>query len=289
MKEIKSIGVIIPTWNSKHHLEKCLPPLLNSNLNLKILCIDSSSNDGTIEFAQSLGIETLVIKKEEFNHGLTREKARRHIKTDIIVMMTDDAYALDNSLIENLTKPLLNGTASIAYARQLPRIGSGFFESFPREFNYPADSHVRSIFDVKRFGVYTFFCSNSCAAYLNSALNEIGGFPNVLFGEDTVCTAKLLRKGHKIAYVAEARVRHSHNYSLTQEFIRYYAIGKARKSYQHLLNCEASDNRRGASLFKEMIKRLIKYKPYLIPYAFLHTGVKFIGYHLGKLRMSFYG
>jgi rhamnosyltransferase len=284
MKEIKSIGVIIPTWNSKHHLKNCLPPLINSRLKPKILCIDSSSNDGTVEFARELGIDTIVIERQEFNHGLTREKARRYMNTDIIVMMTDDAYAIDNSLLETLVDPIINGKSSIAYARQLPRLGSNFFESFPREFNYPPKSHIRSILDIEKWGVYTFFCSNSCAAYLNSALDEIGGFPDVLFGEDTVCTAKLLRKGHKIAYVAEAKVRHSHNYSLKQEFQRYYTIGQARKSYQKLLECKASDNKRGASFFKEMMKRLMKEKPYLLPYAILHTAVKFVGYHLGKLK-----
>lgn len=286
MKKKLSIGIVIPTWNSKHHLENCLQPLLASPLNFRILCIDSSSTDGTVELAKELGCETLVIPKEEFNHGLTRDKARLHLNTDIIVMMTDDAYAVDSTMLGKLIEPLLNGLASISYARQLPRIGANFFESFPREFNYPSISHIRSIFDLNTFGTYTFFCSNSTAAYLNLALDEIGGFPNVLFGEDTVVTAKLLRSGHKIAYVAEAQVRHSHAYTLTQEFKRYFTMGIARKSYQNYLQGASSDNKRGASFFKEMIKRLAKEQPYLIPYAILNTSVKFIAFHLGKLYSS---
>lgn len=235
MIKIKTVGIVIPTWNSKKHLRECLKPLLASSLNPKILCIDSSSTDGTAELAKELGAETIIIPKEEFNHGLTREKARLHLNTDIIVMMTDDAYALDNTMLEMLVEPLIQNKASIAYARQLPRKGAKFFESFPREFNYPEKSNIRSIFDLEKYGTYTFFCSNSTAAYLNSALSEIGGFPDVLFGEDTVVTAKLLRKGHKIAYVAEAQVYHSHDYTLKQEFKRYFTMGIARKSYQKLI------------------------------------------------------
>ncbi len=286
MKNNLSIGIVIPTWNSAHHLRACLTPLLASALNPKILCIDSSSTDGTVLLAQELGCETIVITKENFNHGLTRDKARRHLNTDIIVMMTDDAYAIDSNMLEKLVDPLLKGLTSISYARQLPRVGAKFFESFPREFNYPAKSNIRSIFDLNTFGTYTFFCSNSTAAYLNSALNEIGGFPDVLFGEDTVVTAKLLRAGHKIAYVAEAEVRHSHDYTLKQEFKRYFTMGIARKGYQKLLEGASSDNKRGASFFKEMIKRLAKEQPSLIPYAVLNTSVKFLAFHLGKLYSS---
>lgn len=287
MKKEMSVGVVIPTWNSKHHLERCITPLLQSALKPKILVIDSSSTDGTIEMAKSLGVETFQIPKNAFNHGLTRELARKKLMTDIVVMITDDAYALDHTMLENLTLPIMEGKASIAYARQLPRIGAGFFESFPREFNYPDSSHVRSIFDSETYGAYTFFCSNSSAAYLNSALDGIGGFSDVLLGEDTVATATLLRKGHKIAYAANAEVRHSHSYSLKQEFQRYFDTGIARKSYQSLITCTGSDNKRGANLFKEMMKRLLKEKPYLIPYAILNNAAKFIGYHLGRRSDQF--
>ncbi len=283
MKETYSIGICIPTWNSKHHLHKCLRPLLDSSLNPKILLIDSSSTDGTVEAAKDFGVEILIIPKEEFSHGRTREKARLHLNTDIVVMITDDAYAQDNTMLEKLVQPIIEKQTSISYARQLPKDGAKFFEAFPREFNYPPTSHIRSILDMDKWGTYTFFCSNSTAAYLNSALDEIGGFPDVIFGEDTVVVAKLLKKGHKIAYAAEARVQHSHDYTLTQEFKRYFMMGIARKSYQDLIACKSSDNKRGASFFKLMIKRLIKEKPSLLPYAFISTAVKFLGYHLGRI------
>ncbi|HRD55796.1 MAG TPA: glycosyltransferase [Parachlamydiaceae bacterium] len=285
MKKDFTVGLIVPTWNSKHHLKNCLTPFLNSPLNIKILIIDSSSTDGTVEEAKRLGVETLVIAKEEFNHGLTREKARRHLKTDIVIFTTDDAYAVSNSIAETLIKPLVEGKASISYARQIPKDGADFFESFPRSFNYPEKSHIRSLEDKDYYGAYTFFCSNSCAAYLNSALDEIGGFSDVIFGEDTVAVAKLLKKGHKIAYSAKSIVKHSHSYTLKQEFFRYYLMGKGRKQYQELLST-GSLNKRGSSFFKEMLKRLLKEKPYLVPYAIINTAAKFLGFKIGFLRST---
>ncbi len=83
-----------------------------------------------------------------------------------------------------LVDPLVQGLSATAYARQVPHHGAGFFEAFPREYNYPPTSHVRSLKDLSKYGVYTFFCSDSCAAYTNAALDAVGGFPRVLLGED---------------------------------------------------------------------------------------------------------
>jgi rhamnosyltransferase len=133
--------------------------------------------------------------------------------------------------------------------------------------------------------VYTFFCSNSCAAYLNTALDEIGGFSPVLFGEDTVAVAKLLQNKHLIAYVAEAEVHHSHDYTLKQEFCRHFDIGYARLSYANLLESGGKDTKRGEDYVKALFNTLKKQHPELIPYALLQTLVKLLGYKCGQASL----
>lgn len=273
---------MIVTHCAKHHLQKCLPPLLKSPVKPRVLVVNSSSNDGTVELAQKMGAETLVIPRAEFNHGLTREKARQHLNTDIVVMITPDAYCTNHHVVGTLITPILLGRASVTYARQLPHDGADFFEAFAREFNYPDDSHIRGLRDSGKYGAYTYFCSNSCAAYCNKALEDIGGFPEVLIGEDTVVVSKLLNKGHRIAYVSEAMVKHSHRYNLKQEFQRHFDTGLARKKYSHLIKKAGRDEKRGAEYVSSLFKRLCKEKPLLIPYAFVQTTVKFVGYRLGR-------
>lgn len=281
-----TIGVAVITHASKYHLPRCLPVFLNSPLKPRVLVVNSSSHDGTVEIAKALGAETLVIPRSKFNHGATRELARKHLQTDIVVMITPDAYAAHTDLLEVLTKPLIEQQAAVAYARQIPHEGADFFESFPREFNYPPKSHFRSLLDSDNHGVYTFFCSNSCAAYLNSALDEIGGFEPVLLGEDTVAVARLLHRGHKIAYVANAVVHHSHRYSLLQEFQRSFDTGLARKQYRHLIAAGGKDSKRGKAYALELGKRLWRENRSLLPYAFLQTTVKWLGYQCGKLSFK---
>lgn len=278
----KSIGILIPTWKAVKHLPHCLPPLIASKLNPRILVIDSSSKDGTIEMAQDMGVETLVISQAEFNHGTTRELGRKILGTDIAVMITQDAYACSAEMLEKLVQPLMNGEASVSYARQLPHAGAGFFEAFSRQFNYPTVSHFRDLEDVQKWGVYTFFCSNSCAAYLNTALDETGGFAHTLFGEDTLAVAKLLHRGHRVAYVAEAQVRHSHGYTLKEEFKRHFDIGLSRCFFRELIHLAGNDTQRGQAYVKAMYHELKEKNSWLLPYAFLQTLAKFTGYKIGQ-------
>lgn len=285
MTQAPSVGVAIITHNAKHHLPNVLPPLLNSPLRPKVLVVNSSSEDGTLEAAKAMGAETLKIPRKNFNHGSTRELARCYLGTELVVMMTPDAYAQDQRLLTSLLQPLINKQASIAYARQIPHKGANFFESFSRFFNYPEKSHIRSIKDIETYGVYTFFSSNSCAAYLNSALDEIGGFQPVLLGEDTIAAAKLLQRGHKIAYVAEAIVCHSHNYSLKQEFKRNFDIGLARKQHQEIIAMAGKDHRRGMLYTKQLFSLLYAQNPSKIPYAVAQTLFKWTGYQLGRLSL----
>jgi GT2 family glycosyltransferase len=283
---MSSIGVIFITHTAKKHLIHCLPPFIHSPLKPRVLVVNSSSHDGTVELAQSLGAETLLIPRPQFNHGATREMARRYLNSDIVVMLTPDAYPLDSQLLERLVQPLLKGTASIAYARQIPHDGADFFEAFPRHFNYPEKSELRRYADIPLYGVYTFFCSNTCAAYRNAALDEIGGFEPLLFGEDTIAVAKLLQKGHAIAYVADAIVKHSHRYTLKQEFKRHFDIGLARAQQKTLLKLAGKDSKRGVQFSKQMLRHLACHQPHLLPYGCLQIALKWFGYKIGQASLN---
>lgn len=281
-----SVGVAFITHRARHHLAKCLPPILNSPLKPKVLVVNSSSQDGTLELAEKMGTETLLIPRNEFNHGTTREKARKRLNTDIVIMMTPDAYAVDQDVLAKLIEPIRAKLASISYARQIAHDGADIFESFSRDFNYPEMSHLRSLADLPFYGPYIYFCSDACAAYCNQALESIGGFSRVLIGEDTVACAKLLNKGHSIAYVAEALVKHSHCYTLTEEFKRSFDTGLARKMVQDLISRGGKDTSRGKEYVYTFCKKLLRQKPHLIPYLFLQSSVKLAGYKIGQFSLN---
>lgn len=275
------VGICVITHNARHLIEKSLPPLLNASIPSRVLVVNSSSQDGTVELAKKMGAETLIVPRPSFNHGTTREAARKHLGTEIVLMTTPDAIAVDRFVVEKLVEPLLQEKAALAYARQLPHDGADLFEAFPREFNYPAHSHIRTLRDIQTHGSYTFFFSDSFSAYKTSALDTIGGFSPVLTGEDTVALAKMLHRGLSVAYVAEAEVKHSHRYSLLQEFRRYFDTGLARKNYQELISIAGTDDARGMQFTKALLKKVANESPQMLPYAVLQTAAKWLGYKIG--------
>ena len=281
MQHDTSITVVIPTFRAATKLGTIIPVLARSQLRPRFIVVDSDSDDGTATVARELGAEVISIARSTFDHGATREMARKRAGADIVVMMTQDAIPTGPETLDKLVAPLLSGEAQVAYARQLPRAGADIFEAFPRCYNYPAESHVRSIDDVGKYGVYTFFCSDSCAAYLNAALDETGGFRPALTNEDYFAVARLLMKGYRIAYVAEATVVHSHRYTLAEEFRRYFDTGYVRAENPWVNRLVGNAERRGKDFFFRFMKAVAKECPHLLPYAVLHTVVKLAGYRAG--------
>lgn len=276
-----TIGVLVPTYNAGDVLNRVLAPLSQSTLKPSVLVIDSSSRDDTVAVARSFGAQVHVILQSEFNHGATRELGRRMLGTDITVMMTQDVVPIGEDMIERLIAPLVDGRAAISYARQVPHDGASLIEAFPRYFNYPDKSELRGLEDTKTLGAYTFFCSNSCAAWNNAALNDVGGFDRTLSLEDTIAVAKLLRRGHKIAYCADAIVKHSHRFSLRGEYKRYFEAGFVRRLNRKLLMLGNGDEGRGVALVSAMLRQLVRERPSLLPFAILNAAAKWLGYRIG--------
>ena len=286
MKQSKNptVGVAIITYKDSKHLGKCLPPLLNSSIKLKVLVFNSDSNDGTVELAKKMGADTLVIPRTEMNHGTARELCRKKLGTDIVVMMTPDAYPVDNKTIEKLIDPIVKGKAVVSYARQIPHPEANIIAKCSRAFNFPNKGNIRGIDDVKKYGVYTVFNSDSCAAYLNSALDEIGGFRWTLSGEDTIAAAMLLKHGYKISYTAQAVVEHSHNYTPKKEFVRHFDTGMYRKQWRKVLDLGGGrDEKRGTSYAKYLLGTVLKGEPSMFFTAFLQLAFGLLGYKFGEL------
>jgi rhamnosyltransferase len=275
------VGVVVVTHRAATLLPRSLPPVLEAPIPKRVLVVNSSSGDGTVEVARELGAETLVLPRNQFNHGATREIARRHLGTAVVVMMTPDAVATGPMVLPRLVAPILSGRAAVSYARQIPRQGAGVIESFGRQFNYPPRSEIRDPSRISSLGAYSFFCSNSFAAWSSGALDEVGGFPTVLTNEDAICAARMMRRGYSIAYVADAVVEHSHAYSIMDEFRRSFDAGYERSRHRQLLFAEAGDEGTGRRYFAQILRHVIRHKPYLVPVVVANMAARYAGYKIG--------
>ncbi|MBQ2257203.1 MAG: glycosyltransferase family 2 protein [Lachnospiraceae bacterium] len=229
-------------------------------------------------------IEVHHLSEKEFDHGRTRAKAVQYSKADFFVCMTHDAIPANELLIEKLVAALTQSEhIAAAYARQLPLPNCREIEKYTRSFNYPETSSVKSLADVDRLGIKTFFCSNVCAAYNREIYENMGGFvKKAIFNEDMIYAGHAVNAGYCIAYVADAQVCHSHNYTCMQQFRRNFDLGVSQAQHPEVFAVTSSESE-GIRLVRDTIEHLSRTKKKrLIPYLIVSSGYKFMGYQLGK-------
>lgn len=282
-----SVLLCIPTLNGENYLPGLLASLRRQSVQPDLfLAIDSGSDDCTVGILRGAGIRVHSIRREEFNHGGTRQSAAEMFpETDLIVFLTQDAILAHPDALEKLLACFADERVGAAYGRQLPRSGADPIAAHARLFNYPPHSQLKSMADAPRLGLKTAFISNSFAAYRRSALTAVGGFPtNVICTEDTFVAAKMLIAGWKVVYCAEAMVHHSHHYSWLEEFRRYFDIGVFYGRENWIGRAFGHAEGEGRKFIISEIKHLLEHCPLLIPSAIIRSGFKYLGYKLGMME-----
>lgn len=280
----RRIGLCIPTFQAEQNLIETLDGyLLCKDFFYSILFIDSSSTDNTKSILSQSGFNVLSIRTSEFDHGGTRQRGADLLHDcDIIVFMTQDAILSSLDSLTRLIAPFDDPKIAISFGRQLPHINAKPIESHNRIFSYPNISIIKSIDSIPQLGIRTAVVSNSFAAYRRSTLLELGGFPSgTLFGEDTLVGARAILSGYKIAYVADSTVRHSHDYSLLQEFRRYFDNGAFYSREDWILKSFGSAEGTGMAYVISELKYLFKYSPLHIPKSLFSVISKYLGYKAG--------
>ena len=257
----KTISVIIPTLNAESCIKSLIESLISQSLKPdEIIIVDSESEDKTVDIAKSFqAVKVIRIKRSEFNHGGTRDMALKQSRGDYVVFMTQDAVPANNILLEKLILPFESDEKiAVTTARQLPREDAKLAEKLVREFNYPPQSSIHTREDIPKLGIKTFFTSDVCSAYRRSIYEELGGFEKELkTSEDMMYAAKAVYNGYSIYYNTDARVIHSHNFTLKEQYDRNFIIGYEIEKHKDLLE-NVSEASEGLKLVKYVSYGLLK-------------------------------
>lgn len=254
------ISVIIPTLNAEHDIEGLLTVLGRQSIRpIETLVVDSASEDRTIELIQKhKGVRLLQIDRQDFNHGGTRDLALRESRGDFVCFLTQDAVPVSDDYLELLVAPMVDDSEiALVSGRQLPKADARRFEQLVRGFNYPDSSSVRSKRDLKKYGIKTFFASDTCSAYRRTAYLECGGFDHVNTNEDMLIAARFIASGMKVAYEPRAEVYHSHNLTPSQQFARNRAVGFFLETHADDL-MHASEIGEGGRLVRSVSSQLLR-------------------------------
>jgi rhamnosyltransferase len=253
MKRLKETGVIIPTYNamSCDTFPNLIKLLLSAKNDLgRILIIDSSSDDKTVEFATKAGFEVVVITQKEFNHGATRDMGVKILSDKYflkyVIFLTQDALLASIDSLYAIIDPFDDDLIGAVCGRQVPHDNANPLAKHSRFFNYQETSRINTKLSIPKLGIKTAFMSNSFAAYDIRILHEINGFPNdIIISEDMYVSAKMILNDYKTYYCADAIVKHSHNYLFFEEFKRYFDIGVFHASCPFLLDEFRSPSKEG--------------------------------------------
>lgn len=278
------VDVIIPTFHPDGRLKELLRRLCMQDYPVRrIYIINTRTETFPDEVCKNPKVEVLHIGPEEFDHGGTRNKGSRLSDAQVLLFMTQDAVPADKRLVGELVKDLYQSErVAVSYARQLPERDCGYIERYTRQFNYPKAGCLKGKEDIDSLGIKTFFCSDVCAAYKKEIYDKMGGFTEkTIFNEDMILAGQMVLAGYQVAYAAEAKVIHSHNYRGVQQFHRNFDLGVSQAEHPEVFGGIHSESE-GIRLVKDTALYLCRIRrPWLIPALVYKSGCKYLGYKLG--------
>lgn len=279
------IDVIIPTFHPDKEFGELIKRLESQTLDIhKIIIMNTWTGNFPEEFIKAYSnIEVCHLNQEDFDHGGTRNAGAARTQAEYLLFMTQDAIPADSHLVEELASAFERSQVKAAYARQLPKENCRDLERYTRSFNYPKKSRIQRQADVDTLGIKAFFCSNVCAMYEKETFLKQGGFvKHTIFNEDMIYAGGLIKNGYEIAYVATARVLHSHNYSAIRQLQRNFDLAVSQAEHPEVFGGIASE-REGVRLVKQTAAHCIRIgRPWLIFSLVFFSGCKYIGYRLGR-------
>lgn len=284
-----TVDVMIPTYKPGQEFAELLPRLLEQTYPIRSIRVVNTGKKFWNPAWEQLSDKIMVehIRPSEFDHGGTRRAMAESSDADLLLFMTQDAMPYDNACVEHLVEKFSLPHVKAAYARQLPRDDCRTLERFTRGFNYPEESDIKDAGDLPKLGVKTFFCSNVCAMYDRRTYEELGGFvESTLFNEDMIYAGHLVQAGYAIAYAADAKVVHSHNYGCLAQLHRNFDLGVSLAQHPEIFDAYPSEGE-GIRMVKKSASYVCKiHKPWLLVTLFFQSGFKYVGYFLGKRYKS---
>lgn len=278
------VDIICPLYNAEKYIEK-LDASIKKQKEVKINKIRyilTKSKDKTEQILNNLGASYKIIEPCEFSHSLTREKEAFESEADILVFITQDIIIEDEKWLYNLVKDIEENKCVAAYSRQL--CDNNSIEKYTRELNYPKESIYKTKKDIEKLQLRTFFFSDASSAIKKDVFIKINGYDNkdLPISEDMYIAYKLIMNDYTIKYCADSEVVHSHDFTLKQQYKRYYDTGKFFKENTYLNKYKVNSS--GFGMAKYVLKRAIQEKNFKAIAKFIpNMAIRFLGMKIGKL------
>jgi rhamnosyltransferase len=277
------VSVVIPVKNGGQDLIRCLDAIRAQQTSdeAEIVIVDSGSTDGSVAAARDRAAIVKEIPPREFSHGAARNLGARLAQGEFLVFISQDAYPVDREWLTTVIAPLrVDAGVAGVYGRQLPHEGASPPELYFLNFLYGAEPRRQQARGTHELSMDTTLFSNVNAAMPRNIWERFPFVEDIIMSEDQEWSRRVLLEGYTIVYEPRAAVRHSHNYTLSAAFRRFFDSGASsdraymagERHSSRVLRQAAIDYARGELtwLWRSRQRRWI-------PYAAVYEATKMLG------------
>ena len=209
----RTISIVVRCLNEERGIARLLSGIAAQTIEPdQVVMVDSGSTDGTLDVARRHKVELHRIDPADFSFGRSLNRGIAAARGEIAVFASAHVYPVYDTWLEHLTKPFADPDVALAYGRQVGGPTTPYSESQIMATWFPAESNQRQDHP---------FANNANAAIRRSEWEAVPYDENLTGLEDLDWAAKLLERGKRIAYVAEAPVVHLHDEGFSQTLNRY--------------------------------------------------------------------
>ena len=224
IEEIKQIdavvSVIIPTKNGGDEFEFLLKMLINQIgiKDIEIVIVDSGSQDKTLSLAIDYGAKVITIPSEKFSHSFSRNLGAENATGDYLLFTVQDALPPTKTWLYELLTVLIKNDVSAVSCAEMPRENADLF------YRVISWNHYKFLGVLENDRVFSLpENSDHLTLRKNGQLSDLACLIRhdlfmqykyrLNYAEDLDLGIRLIKDGHKLAFLGSIRIIHSHNRS----------------------------------------------------------------------------
>ena len=229
-----SVSVILPNWNGRHHLARCLASLQTQTYHdFEVIVVDNGSTDGSAAWLKQKHPDVRVIKNS-YNRGFAaaNNQAIQTTNSPYIVTLNNDTEA-EREWLARLVRAI-ESDASVGMVASQMLLGHApeLIDSAGIEVDWTGTAWQRRRGEAADEGGAPREVFGPCAGaalYRRVMLDEIGLFDEDFFAyyEDVDLAWRARNAGWRCLYAPRARVYHAHSATGGQDpALKRYLIGR---------------------------------------------------------------
>ena len=218
---MKKVNIIVRSYNDIDLIEQTMKRILNQTYkDYEIINVDCSSTDGTLEIIKKYNTagKIFTIKPKDYVPGVILNNMIKECNCEIVVFNNSDCVPVDNNWLKELVDCFKDNEVISCFGNQLTRS-----DAKP----LIVKDNTRAFGNGEISSKWKHFFSLATSAAKLSVLTKYPFDEKIQYSEDIEWSYRMKKMGMKIVYCENAKVEHSHNYTLKEVKKRFYSEGYA--------------------------------------------------------------